>query len=268
LNQTVEYKLNFPCVALFNALFNNEQKVQVSDTTSDAQRSKAYKQKNKNIITFNSHTMKQIIFSFLLFTSAAVMAQSDKYTAAMQKNLAQFDSMKTTADYQSLSGAFERIGDAEKTQWLPYYFAALALTTPGWTDQGIDKDANADKINALCTKAEALAANDADKSEILAVRNMAATQQMMVDPQSRWMSYGQQAGDYLKKAMELNPNNPRLYYLQGMSVFGTPEQFGGGKDKAKPILQKAVDLYKTDQPKTMYPHWGQKQAEDALAQCQ
>jgi len=212
--------------------------------------------------------MKKMFFSLALFASATVMAQSDKFTQAMKKNLTQFDSAKSTADYNALSASFERIGDAEKTQWLPYYFAALALTTPGWTDQGIDKDANADKINALCTKAEALAANDADKSEILAVRNMAATQQMMVDPQSRWMSYGQQAGDYLKKAMELNPNNPRLYYLQGMSVFGTPEQFGGGKDKAKPILQKAVDLYKTDQPKPMYPHWGQKQAEDELAQCQ
>jgi len=212
--------------------------------------------------------MKKIIFSFLLFTSAAVMAQSDKYEAAMKKNLAQFDSVKTTADFQSLSAAFERIGDAEKTQWLPYYYAALALTTPGWTDQQLDKDANADKINALCAKAEALTTDNTDKAEILSVRNMAATQQMMIDPQSRWMSYGQKAGEYLQQAMQLNPNNPRLYYLQGMSVFNTPEQFGGGKDKAKPILQKSVDLYKAEQAKPMYPHWGKEQAEQALAQCQ
>ena len=239
----------------------------MSDTTRDAQRSKAYKQKNKNIITFNSHTMKQIIFSFLLFTSAAVMAQSDKYTAAMQKNLAQFDSMKTTADYQSLSGAFERIGDAEKTQWLPYYFAGLALTTAGWSDPALDKDANAEKVKALCDKADAIATDNADKAEILTIRNMAATQQMTVDPQSRWMTYGQEAAGYLQKAMTLNPNNPRLYYLQGMSIFNTPEQFGGGKEKAKPVFEKSIALFKAAQPKPLYPTWGQKEAEEKLALC-
>ena len=212
--------------------------------------------------------MKKIIFSFLLFASATAMAQSDKYEAAMKKNLAQFDSMKTTADYQSLSAAFERIGDAEKTQWLPYYYAGLALTSAGWIPGLLDKDENAEKVKALCDKADALAIDNADKAEILSIRHMAATQQMMVDPQSRWMSYGKDADIDLQKAMTLNPDNPRLYYLRGMGIFGTPEQFGGGKEKAKPIFEKAVALYKTEQLKLLYPHWGQKQAEDMLAQCQ
>ena len=82
------------------------------------------------------------------------------------------------------------------------------------------------------------------------------------------MSYGKEADIDLQKAMTLNPDNPRLYYLRGMSIFGTPEQFGGGKEKAKPIFEKAVALYKTEQLKPLYPHWGQKQAEDMLAQCQ
>ena len=212
--------------------------------------------------------MKKMLFSFLLFASAAAMAQSDKFTQAMQKNLAKFDSVNTTADYQALAASFERIGDAEKTQWLPYYYAGLALTNAGWAGAALDKDENAEKVKALCDKADALATDNADKAEILSIRNMAATQQMIVDPQSRWMSYGQEASGDLQKAMTLNPDNPRLYYLQGMSVFGTPEQFGGGKEKAKPIFEKAVALYKTEQLKSLYPHWGQKQAEDMLAQCQ
>jgi hypothetical protein len=203
----------------------------------------------------------------ILFVVAA-NAQSDKYVDAMKKNLSRFDSVKTTAEYQGLSAAFERIGDAEKTQWLPYYYAALALTTPGWSDTKIDKDANAEKIKALCDKADALAKDNADKSEILSIRNMAATQQMLVDPQSRWATYGPESDKYLQKAKELNANNPRLYYLEGAGTIGKPEQFGGGKAKAKPILEKAVALYKAEQPKPLYPHWGQKQAEDMLAQCQ
>jgi hypothetical protein len=211
--------------------------------------------------------MKKMLFSFLLFASAAAMAQSDKFSQAMQKNLAKFDSVNTTADYQALAASFERIGDAEKTQWLPYYYAGLALTSAGWAP-GLDKDENAEKVKALCDKADALAIDNADKAEILLIRNMAATQQMMVDPGSRWMSYGKEAGTDLQKAMTLNPDNPRLYYLQGMSIFGAPDQFGGGKEKAKPIFEKAVALYKTEQLKPLYPHWGQKQAEDMLAECQ
>jgi hypothetical protein len=207
--------------------------------------------------------MKRIIVIIGLLITVAGFSQSEKYVAAMKKNLALFDSVKTTTEYQSLAAAFERIGDAEKTQWLPYYYAGLALTTAGWQDQKIDKDANAEKIKALCGKAEAIEKS----SEICEIRNMAATQQMMIDPQSRWATYGQEAAAELKKGMEINPNNPRLYYLQGMSVFNTPEQFGGGKTKAKPVFEKAVELFKTEQPKPLYPRWGQKQAEDMLAQC-
>jgi|SRR4030095_223165 hypothetical protein len=212
--------------------------------------------------------MKKInLFALAILFMVSANAQSDKYVAAMKKNLAMFDSVKTTADYQALAAAFERIGDAEKTEWLPYYYAGLALTTPGWTDKNVDKDANAERIKALCDKADALAKDNADKSEILSIRNMATTQQMMVDPQTRWARYGQEAGQYLKQAKQLNANNPRLYYLEGANVMGTPEQFGGGKANAKPILEKAVALYKSEQQKPLYPHWGQKQAEDMLAQC-
>src|SRR5947209_14270667 len=132
--------------------------------------------------------MKSILFSFLMFTALVSFAQSDKYVAAMKNNLALFDSAKTSSDLQSLANTFERIGEAEKTQWLPYYYAGLALTTSGWTDPNVDKDANSTRVNALCDKAEAIEKN----AEIYTLRNMSATQQMMVDPQTRWQTYGQQ----------------------------------------------------------------------------
>ena len=212
--------------------------------------------------------MKQIITVIALLTTIAGYSQSDKYMAAMKKNLAMFDSVKTTADNQALAASFERIGDAEKTQWLPYYYAGLALSTAGWMDSKLDKDANAEKIKGLADKADALTTDKADKAEILTLRNMATTQQMLVDPQSRWMSYGQESSKYLNSAKEMNPKNPRVLYLEGANIFGTPEQFGGGKAKAKPILQQAVDAYNAEKPKPLYPDWGKKQAEEMLAQCQ
>src|SRR5262249_36491040 len=117
---------------------------------------------------------------------------------------------------------------------------------------------------AFLAKAEAIEKN----SETYAVANMSATQQMLVDPQNRWSTNGKDANEALQKGLAADPNNPRLYYLQGMSLFGTPPQFGGGKDKAKPLFEKSVALYKSAQPKPLYPTWGQDQAEKMLAQCQ
>ncbi|MEO5564820.1 MAG: hypothetical protein ABIR18_15340, partial [Chitinophagaceae bacterium] len=75
-------------------------------------------------------------------------------------------------------------------------------------------------------------------------------------------------GTVLQKGLALNPSNPRLQYLQGMSLFNTPEAFGGGKAKAKPVFEKAVASFKSETIKPLHPRWGQKQAEDMLAQCQ
>jgi hypothetical protein len=208
--------------------------------------------------------MKSLLFSLLVFSVFNSSGQSDKYIDAMKKNMALFDSAKTTADLQAVSNTFERIGDAEKTQWLPYYYAGLALSTSGWSDTKIDKDANSARINALCDKAEALDKN----SEIYVLRNMSATQQMMVDPQTRWQTYGAQANKDLQIAIQLNPDNPRIYYLQGESMMGTPVTFGGGKDKAKPLFEKSIALFKTDKPKPMWPNWGLARAQEQLAKCQ
>ncbi|WP_018615813.1 hypothetical protein [Segetibacter koreensis] len=200
----------------------------------------------------------------LLMLTASSFAQSDKFTQAMQKNIQLLDSAKTSEDLAAVSSAFERIGDAEKNQWLPYYYASLALTTVGWMDQKVDKDKNAEQIKALCNKAEAIEKN----AEICSIKNMAATQQMLVNPQERWQTFGKEASTALEQGLQLDSNNPRLYYLQGMSLFNTPEQFGGGKTKAKPVFEKAVALFKAEHAKPLYPQWGLKQAEDALAKCQ
>ena len=206
--------------------------------------------------------MKKLLLSLSILLTVTAFSQSEKYVNAMKKTIADMDNAKTTEEIQAVSSMFERIGDAEKTQWLPYYYAALCQTNVGWRDQKIDKDQLAEKTKSLLNKAVAIEKN----SELYIIRSMVATQQMLVDPQSRWQTYGTESAEALATAKSLDPSNPRAYYLEGTSVLQTPAAFGGGKDKAKPILQKAVDLFKTFKPASdFHPKWGREMAEGALA---
>jgi len=180
----------------------------------------------------------------------------------MQKAITDMDSAKSTEQLQTASAMFERIGDAEKSQWLPYYYAALCQTNIGWLDQKSDKDKLAEKTKSLLNKAESIEKN----SEIYIIKSMTATQQMLVDPQGRWQTYGAESMEALADAKRLDPTNPRAYYLEGTSVMNTPAAFGGGKDRAKPILQKSVELFKTFKPASnLHPTWGQSLAERSFA---
>lgn len=176
---------------------------------------------------------------------------------ALLAELNGFTGLTPSQAYFDISARFVKIGEAEKTEWLPYYYAALAVASYGWMLHD-NQDRNADKGNALLDKAEALSKGN---SEIYVVRSMFATQQQMVDPQSRWMTFGMQAGEALKTAKKLNPDNPRVYYMEAMSVFGTPEQFGGGKAKAKPLFEEAVRKFDAFKPESsISPNWGRQQA--------
>lgn len=207
--------------------------------------------------------MKQIILAIALLATMGARAQSSKYVAAMQHNLQLLDSAKTTEDLAAVSQAFERIGDAEKTQWLPYYYAGLAQTRIGFSDPKSDRDAIGQKANELAEKGEKIEKN----AELCTIHNMAATIQMLVNPMERFKTFGIKAYTYLQEGYKLDPNNPRLYFLDGASTFGKPEYIGGGKEKAKPLFVKAEQLFKAEKPADLYPHWGLAETERYLARC-
>ena len=209
--------------------------------------------------------MKKLLLIVTTFISAVAFSQSEVYTKKMQQTLQLLDSAKTVQSLQEVSATFERIGDAEKTQWLPYYYAALCQTNIGWMDTKTDKDKLAENTNLIIAKADVLAPNN---SEIFCLKSMVATQQMLVDPQSRYMKYGAASNDAIAKAKFADPSNPRPVYLEAMNVFGTPPAFGGGKDKAKLIFEKALALYNSFKPASaLHPNWGKKQTEDMILQC-
>lgn len=214
----------------------------------------------------NKTIMKKLLVSLsVLLLASPSFAQGDKYQKGMEKTIAMLDSAKSSDDYTSAAAAFERIGDAEKKQWLPYYYAAFANLMKGFQDQKANKDEVATKAEEMIAKAEAI---EPKNSEIFVLKNMASTLHMLVDPSTRWQQYGAKGNEALATAKQLEPNNPRAYLMEGQGIFGMPVQFGGGKEKAKPIFEKSLALFEAQKPaSSIAPHWGKASAERMLALC-
>jgi hypothetical protein len=209
--------------------------------------------------------MKQILMIISMFIAGLATAQS-KYETAMAKGLEQFKAAKTVEDMNATSAFFERIGEAEKDKWLPYYYAAYSNYLTGWMNPKADKDKIGEKSKDLISKAEVIEPNN---SEIFLLRQMVAVLQMTVDPMSRYQTYGVEGRNNIDKAIKADPTNPRIYYLNGQTLMNTPEAFGGGKAVAKKLFEKSLELYKTFKPaSSLHPDWGRAEAEKLLAACQ
>ncbi|MEO6917135.1 MAG: hypothetical protein ABI151_17205 [Chitinophagaceae bacterium] len=213
--------------------------------------------------------MKRLLFSTLLLITASAYAQSERYEKAMMQNISKLDSAnaKGADAFTPLADNFTRIGDAEKTQWLPYYYASYASVMSALMMEDKSKvDIIADKADALLKKAETLAGKE--NSETCVIRSMIASAHMMVDPQSRYMQYGAVSASNLEKAKAMDPTNPRPVYLEGQSKFYTPEQFGGGKTAAKEMFKKALSMFSTFKPATnLSPKWGEASTKYFLTQA-
>jgi len=201
------------------------------------------------------------------FVMLSSFAQSEKFTAAMKKNLAELDSaFKNPAYLLTLANNFERIASAEKTQWLPYYYAAFCQVNNGFMEKDKSKiDAIADKATELINKADSLSPGN---SEISCIKSMIASCHMMVNPMQRWQEYGAESNENMEAAMKQDPTNPRPFYLKGQGLKYTPEQFGGGCKTAVPVLETALEKFTAFKPASeLHPNWGKEIAQQIVDGC-
>jgi hypothetical protein len=209
--------------------------------------------------------MKKTLFILTaIFVASVSFAQMpDKFIKAMESKMAAVDSTRSVQGLADLANSFERIADAEKNQWLAYYYAAFCNATAGlmagaegdmMASKADKTDPYADKADKQIQKAEELIKTN---SEIYVVKKMIATLRMMGDPMNRYMTYGPEAQAMLDEAKKLDASNPRVYLLEAQDKFYTPEQFGGSKEEAKVLFEKSKQLFETFKPETtIHPNWG------------
>ena len=199
------------------------------------------------------------------FAVTSIHADDSKYEKAMKKNLSKIDSAMNVGSMLDIANGFERIAFAEKDKWLPYYYASFMLTLASFTDTTADnKDGYLDKADNFINIADSL---EEDESEIYVLKGMIAQARMQVDPMNRWMKYGPIANNNFLKAMKIDTLNPRPEYLQGVSLYYTPEQFGGGPAPAKRLLEKSLEKFNQFIPDNdLMPNWGREMVEQMLEQ--
>ncbi len=212
----------------------------------------------------------KITRSFLLITlmivATKLFAQDNRYHDAMARNIAMLDTATSQKTLLMIANNFERIAFAEQGKWLPYYYSSYAMTRSIYTEKDPSKiDATLDKADKFINTADSLQPKN---SEIITIKSFIASARIMVNPMARGAQYGAMSGSLLEQAMALDPGNPRPYLLKGTGAFYTPEQWGGGKDKAAKSLQTALDKYATFKPADdLVPNWGEQRTRDLLAQC-
>jgi tetratricopeptide (TPR) repeat protein len=141
------------------------------------------------------------------------------------------------------------------------YYRALALYRSAAIHTGRKRNDDAkraldeadnllDKAAAKTPTADALALRSAVLGQIIGLSG---------NPLSG-MRLGPKSGALMDRAKDLEPRNPRVWMLSGMSAIFQPKAFGGGTDRAEQELRKAIALFETDQPTPPTPSWGHADA--------
>lgn len=219
------------------------------------------------MITLKLNQMKKILFIMAAFViSFSMNAQDAKYMKAMEKNVAMLDSATETSTYSEASNAFERIGNANSKEWLPLYYQAFCTVMIGMKQEApLKMDEYYDKAEAIINRADALSP---DNSEIIVVQSWVNSMKIGIDPMTRGQKLGARSAMLTEKAIKLNPENPRAYFLKGSGLYYTPAQYGGGVDKALPVLEMALDKFKKAKyENSIVPKWGQSSTEKLIEKC-
>ena len=208
--------------------------------------------------------MKTVITLLLTGVFFLSFASENKYQQAMTKAIEKLKYASVDREFLEVANAFERISQNEQKEWLPlYYFAQCYIVVSYNEGDATKKDALLDKAQAFLDKAFLL---NPKESELFALQAFLYPSRIMVDPMARGMEYVAKMNKALDEAIRLNPENPRSYYLRGITVLNMPENFGGGATAAKPIFEIAAQKFDSFQPASaISPNWGKEQNDAEMA---
>jgi len=211
--------------------------------------------------------MKKLIITLVLVSLFSFGFANEAYEKAMSLSIEKLFRVKTIPEYVEVANQFERISQIEKAEWLPLYYASFSYIMISFQEpDNVKKDTFLDQAQKYLDLAKAI---DPNESELYMLQGFLYPSRINVDPMNRGMLYIGDMNKSLDKALELNPDNPRVYYLRATMTFHMPEAYGGGAAKALPLYLTADEKFKFFKPKTaISPNWGKEMNEAELKNVQ
>lgn len=206
--------------------------------------------------------MKHVITIALILVSAIIGAQTN-YEKGMQKAF-EFWGNNQWEDAENL---FERIANAEPSQWLPHYYIAQLNSLKSWnlSDETLLK-AQLDKAQQHLDLAMNISENN---PELLVMQAQVLTNWVAFDGQTYGMKYSGQIAGLYHTAFTIAPNNPRVVYGKAEWDMGSARFFGQDTSPFCADIKKSIELFTNFKPETpFHPNWGKERAEDALKSCE
>jgi hypothetical protein len=208
--------------------------------------------------------MKKLKFIWLICLSTVAFSQTME--EAIKSNLTQFESAPDAATVLACANRFTLIASKWNTEWVAHYYAALSKAVLATMEKDNTKKIQMfDEVEKYLETAKATGAKEND--EVYVLTAMVASMRIGIYP-DQWQKYGEVFSENIKKAKKIRETNPRIYYLEGMSKFYTPEAYGGGKQNALGYFKKAQQLFQLETDVDIRkPSWGKKQNNEYLEKC-
>lgn len=212
--------------------------------------------------------MKKTIFvlSIMLITLPG-FSQPRKYKKSMEKAIESITEASSPEDFSACAASFGEIASTYPELWLPSYYSAYCLISASF-DAG-DYTTRIEALNQAKVHVEQAKKLKPDESETEALDAFHALGMMAADPDSNGPLYLQDFTFCIEKAKELNPDNPRPYYMDGLLKSNLPEFMGGGVHEARQLHQiaaKKFEEFQNDDP--FWPSWGAAQNHEVLHNLQ
>lgn len=195
-------------------------------------------------------------------------AQQESDSAALEKAVSELDNAQTAEDYQKLEKTFIRIAVMNEKDWLPYYYAAFCNAKVGflYEHEGERIEPFSERGEQQIRQASALLDTVKQRNElaeVYVVMSMIYRTKVFINPMTYGRKYGVLSQQYLDKAKNVDPDNPRVIYLDAWVKYYSPKMWGGNKKKARELAQEALRKL-PETPSGTAPHWGKKECMELI----
>lgn len=203
-----------------------------------------------------------------LLLSLAAVAEPPKFSTAWLPAMTQLEAAVLAGDVAALRSSMAVLdamttANAQERELLDYAeaYAAWRLLY----QRGVEVEEKKTLIVSARSHLEAALKVNPKNAEAHALLSSVLGSEIGLAP-VRAMVLGPQSSMERDTSLRLEPSNPRVLLLAGTNLFHTPEMYGGGAEKAEPLLRRALQAFAAEPAQRPWPNWGRFDAHIWLGQ--